>query len=134
MHVYIPVEAGYTYEQTRGFAQVLCHLVVNERPELFTVPRNLSSRQKGRVYFDWIQNAEGKTISAPYVLRAHPGAPVATPLAWYEVRPGLRPNQFHIGNSMRRFDRVGDLFEGVNSRRQRMEPALERMSDLMKSD
>ena len=38
-----------------------------------------SKRAKGRVYFDYLQIGRGKTISAPYVLRAHPGAPVATP-------------------------------------------------------
>ncbi len=133
MHVYVPVESGYTYEQTRNFAQILSHLVVGERPELFTTPRNVAARQKGKVYFDWMQNAEGKTISAPYVLRAYPGAPVATPLSWNEVRPGLKPQQFHIGNVLRRFERVGDLFAGVLKKPQQMEKALEKIQALMQS-
>jgi bifunctional non-homologous end joining protein LigD len=91
----------------------------------------VAARQKGKVYFDWIQNAEGKTISAPYVLRAYPGAPVATPLSWDEVRPGLKPQQFHIGNVLRRFERVGDLFAGVLKKPQEMEKALEKISQLM---
>jgi bifunctional non-homologous end joining protein LigD len=131
MHVYVPVESGYSYEQTRNFAQILSHLVVAERPDLFTTPRNVAARQKGKVYFDWMQNAEGKTISAPYVLRAYPGAPVATPLSWDEVRPGLKPQQFHIGNVLRRFERVGDLFAGVLKKPQEMEKALEKISQLM---
>ena len=57
-----------------------------------------------------------------------PGAPVATPLAWREVTPRLDPGQFHIGNALARFDRVGDLFEGVLKRPQRLEPALEKLS------
>jgi len=61
----------------------------------------VSAREKGKVYFDYLQNASGKTISAPYVLRAHPGAPVATPLKWEEVVPGLKPQQFHIANVLR---------------------------------
>jgi bifunctional non-homologous end joining protein LigD len=131
MHVYVPVESGYTYEQTRNFAQILSHLVVTERPEWFTTPRHVASREKGKVYFDWMQNAEGKTISAPYVLRAYPGAPVATPLSWDEVKPGLKPQQFHIGNVLRRFERVGDLFAGVLKKPQKIEPALEKISRLM---
>ncbi|HYL93191.1 MAG TPA: DNA ligase D [Alphaproteobacteria bacterium] len=125
MHIYIPVDGGYSYEQTRNFAQVLSHLAVAERPELFTTPRNVAARQKGKVYFDWMQNAEGKTISAPYVIRAYPGAPVATPLTWEEVRPGLKPSQFHIGNALRRFDRVGDLFSKVLTNRQDISRAVE---------
>jgi bifunctional non-homologous end joining protein LigD len=56
---------------------------------------------------------------------------VATPLEWDEVRPGLTPLQFHIGNVMRRFDRVGDLFSPVLNQPQEMEPALEKLSKLM---
>jgi bifunctional non-homologous end joining protein LigD len=127
MHVYIPLETEYTYAQSRAFAEVLARWVTAERPDLFTTPRNVASREKGKVYFDWMQNAEGKTISAPYVLRAHPGAPVATPLSWDEVRPGLKPAQFHLGNAARRFERVGDLFVGVLKKPQRLENALERL-------
>ena len=131
MHVYIPLETRYTYAQTRAFAEILSRWVTAEQPEIFTTPRNLAARQKGKVYFDWMQNAEGKTISAPYVLRAHPGAPVATPLSWDEVKPGLKPSQFHIANVLRRFDRVGDLFAGVLKKPQRMEAALEKLGGLV---
>ena len=109
MHVYVPVEPIYSSAQTRQFAEILARWVAAERPDLFTTPRMVSAREKGKVYFDYLQNASGKTISAPYVLRAHPGAPVATPLKWDEVVPGLKPQQFHIANVLRRFERVGDL-------------------------
>ena len=128
MHVYLPVEPIYTFQQTRSFAEILARWMAGERPDLFTTPRTVAAREKGKVYFDYLQNASGKTISAPYVLRAYPGAPVATPLNWSEVQPGLRPTQFHIGNAMRRFDRVGDLFAGVLKSPQKLEPALERIS------
>jgi len=128
MHLFIPLEPRYTYEQARGFAELLAALVTHERPDLFTTPRAVSRREKGRVYFDWAQIAQGKTISAPYVLRAYPGAPVGTPLAWREVTPKLRPEQFNIGNVLARFDRVGDLFEAVLKKPQQLEPALEKLS------
>jgi bifunctional non-homologous end joining protein LigD len=128
MHLFVPLEPHYTYEQVRSFAELLATLVSHERPDLFTTPRAVSKREKGRVYFDWAQIAQGKTISAPYVLRAYDGAPVATPLAWREVTPRLRPEQFHIGNALARFDRVGDLFEGVLKRPQKLETGLEKLA------
>jgi bifunctional non-homologous end joining protein LigD len=131
MHIYVPVVARYTYSQTRSFAEILARWVNAERPELFTTPRTVAAREKGKVYFDYLQNATGKTISAPYVLRAYPGAPVATPLSWDEVRPGLTPAQFHIANALRRFERVGDLFSGVLSQPQEIEPALEKVEKLI---
>jgi bifunctional non-homologous end joining protein LigD len=131
MHIYVPVEPIYEFNQTRAFAEVLARWVASERPDLFTTPRTVSAREKGKVYFDYLQNASRKTISAPYVLRAHPGAPVATPLKWEEVVPGLKPQQFHIANVLRRFDRVDDLFEGVLKKPQELGPALEKLSGAM---
>jgi len=106
--------------------------VTRERPELFTTPRAVVKREKGKVYFDYLQIVEGKTISAPYVLRAHEGAPVATPLEWTEVKKGLSPTQFHIGNVLERFARVGDLFEAVLTKRQRIEKPLEKLEPLLR--
>ena len=131
MHVYVPVEPIYNSTQTRQFAEILARWVAAERPDLFTTPRMVSAREKSKVYFDYLQNASGKTISAPYVLRAHPRAPVATPLKWDEVVPGLKPTQFHIANVLRRFERVGDLFAGVLKKPQELGPALERLGKAM---
>ena len=128
MHVYIPLEPVYTYEQVRSFAELLSILVINQQPDLFTTPRTVSRRKKAKVYFDYLQISSAKTIAAPYVLRAHPGAPVSAPLDWSEVRPGLEPAQFNIHNAIERFERTGDLFEGVLRKPQRLEPALERVA------
>jgi bifunctional non-homologous end joining protein LigD len=127
MHIYVPLEPEYSYDQVRAFAEILARLAERERPDLFTLPRTVSKREKGKVYFDYLQIGRGKTISAPYVLRAHPGAPVATPLDWSEVREGLEPGSFHIRNALARFDRTGDLFAPVLKLKQLLEPALERL-------
>jgi bifunctional non-homologous end joining protein LigD len=132
MHVYVPVEPIYEFAQTRSFAEILARWVAAERPDLFTTPRMVAAREKGKVYFDYLQNASRKTISAPYVLRAHPGAPVATPLKWEEIVPGLKPAQFHIANVLRRFERVGDLFNGVLTKPQELAPALEKLGQAMR--
>jgi bifunctional non-homologous end joining protein LigD len=128
MHIFVPLEPLYTYGQVRAFAEGLAALGAAERPDLFTTSRAVSRRDKGKVYFDWQQIAQGKTISAPYVLRAYPGAPVSTPLDWNEVTPRLRPEQFHLGNALDRFSRVGDLFEGVLKRPQRLEAAIDKLA------
>jgi bifunctional non-homologous end joining protein LigD len=126
MHIYIPLEPVYTFEQVRSFAELLSVLVIKQKPDLFTTPRTVSQRKKAKVYFDYLQISSAKTIAAPYVLRAHPGAPVSTPLDWSEVKAGLEPGQFNIHNVLDRFERTGDLFEAVLTKPQRLEPALER--------
>jgi len=132
LHVYIPVEPVYTYEETRTFAELIARLVFQDNPDLFTTPRAVEKRKKNRVYFDYLQNGKSKTIAAPYVLRAYPGAPVATPLEWAEVKHGLHPNQFHIRNARERFREKGDLFAGVLENPQRIEGALEKIEKLFR--
>jgi bifunctional non-homologous end joining protein LigD len=132
MHVYIPVEPVYTYEETRTFAELIARLVFDQKPELFTTPRSVSKRKTNRVYFDYLQNGKSKTIAAPYVLRAYPGAPVATPLEWSEVQPGLHPKQFNLTNVRPRFAQKGDLFAGVLEKPQRLEEPLTKLEKLFR--
>jgi bifunctional non-homologous end joining protein LigD len=132
MHVYIPVEPVYTYEETRTFDELIARLVFDQKPELFTTPRSVSKRKTNRVYFDYLQNGKSKTIAAPYVLRAYPGAPVATPLEWSEVQPGLHPKQFNLTNVRPRFAQKGDLFAGVLEKPQRLEEPLTKLEKLFR--
>ena len=107
-------------------------LLSRSRPDLFTTPRSVAKREKGKVYFDHLQIGGGKTIAAPYVLRAYDGAPVSTPLEWSEVRPGLLPTQFHIGNALQRFARVGDLFQETLTKRQKLEKPIAKLEPLVR--
>jgi bifunctional non-homologous end joining protein LigD len=132
MHVYIPIEPIYTYEEARTFADLISRVVIAEKKDLFTTPRSVQKRQKNRVYFDYLQIGKSKTIAAPYVLRAYPGAPVATPLEWGEVKVGIEPRQFNISNALERFEKKGDLFRGVLDKPQQFEGALEKLAGLFR--
>jgi bifunctional non-homologous end joining protein LigD len=74
-----------------------------------TLDRSLSAR-RGRLYFDCMQNAYGKTVIAPYSLRGVDGAPVSTPLRWSEVKTGLDPKAFSLRTMPARLRDLGDLF------------------------
>jgi bifunctional non-homologous end joining protein LigD len=131
MHIYVPLEPRYSYEQVRSFAEIIARVAAADRPDLFTTPRPVARREQGKVYFDYLQIGESKTIAAPYVVRAYPGAPVATPLAWREVTPSLMPSHFHIRNALDRFARTGDLFAPVLKNLQKLEPAMEELEKLV---
>ncbi|MBV8551178.1 MAG: DNA ligase D [Acidobacteriaceae bacterium] len=134
MHIYVPVEPVYTYDQVRSLAELVAYLALEREPNLFTTPRSVEKRKKERVYFDYLQIGIGKTIAAPYVVRAYDGAPVSTPLDWKEVRRGLRPNDFRLDNAIERFERVGDLFTPVLQGGQKLEDVLERVQELHQGD
>jgi bifunctional non-homologous end joining protein LigD len=132
LHIYVPLEPIYTYGQVRSFAEIIARLAIAQRRDLFTTPRSVEKREKGKVYFDYLQISSGKTISAPYVLRAFPGAPVSTPLLWNELTRDLTPDRFTIANAPDRFARVGDLFKPVLNTAQRLESALEKLGSQIK--
>jgi bifunctional non-homologous end joining protein LigD len=65
------------------------------------------------VYIDFLQNARGQTLAAPYSVRPKPGATVSTPLEWKEVNQRLDPSGFTIKNILKRIEKKGDLWKPV---------------------
>ncbi len=124
IHVLVPIKPRYGYEQVAEFAERVAHRVAQEHPRYATVVRSLSRRQPGHVYIDHLQNAKGKTIAAPYSVRARPGATVSAPLEWREVQKGLSPQQFTLQDMPARLRDKGDLFRGVLDHPQPLDDAL----------
>jgi bifunctional non-homologous end joining protein LigD len=112
MHIYIPLEGKYTYEQSQLFANIIVKLVHKQIPDFTSLERSIAAR-KGKMYLDFLQNRPGATIAGPYSLRPKPGATVSMPLDWEEVKPGLTIQHFHIHNALDRLRETGDLFKGV---------------------
>ena len=101
------------------FAVAITQTLERGLPDLATTERSISKR-RGRLYLDAFQNGFGKTIVAPYAVRAVEGAPVSTPLAWSEVSPKLDPQAFTIKTLKARLDKVGDLFAPALKGNQRL--------------
>jgi bifunctional non-homologous end joining protein LigD len=112
MHIYIPTEAKYTYDQTQMFARILVDIVHKQFPDYTSLERMVAKR-KGKMYLDFLQNRPGATIAGPYSLRPKIGATVSMPLHWDEVKPGLTMKDFTIFNAIDRLKTEGDLFKGV---------------------
>jgi bifunctional non-homologous end joining protein LigD len=112
IHIYIPMGAKYTYDQTQLFARILVNRVHEEIPEYTSLERMISNR-KGKMYLDFLQNRPGATIAGPYSLRPKLGATVSMPLDWDELKPGLKMRDFTIFNALDRLKIEGDLFKGA---------------------
>jgi len=112
MHIYIPLNAKYSYEQSQMFAKIIVTLVHKQIPDYTSLERMISAR-KGKMYLDFLQNRPGATIAGPYSLRPKLGATVSMPLHWAEVKPGLKMTDFNIFNAIERLQTEGDLFNGV---------------------
>lgn len=75
------------------------------RPESLVVLSMSKRERRGRIYFDDARNRPGATAVLPYSVRARPGAPVAAPITWTELRRGIAPGNFSMGAVVRRIAR-----------------------------
>jgi bifunctional non-homologous end joining protein LigD len=122
MHVIVPIERRYTFEDTRRFAEIVAGAIARTHRGLATT--QWSKRDRRGVLIDANQNGEGKTIASVYSVRPRPGAPVSTPLRWEEVTEDLDPRAFTMDVVLARIGEHGDLFEGALTTKQRLNEAL----------
>lgn len=118
IHVFVPLRPGYTHEQVTDFACSIAAAIAAKVPGI-TVERALAKR-RGRLYLDCMQNGYGKTVVAPYSLRALDGAPVSAPLLWSEITKSLDPLRFNLRTMPDRLAKVGDLFAAVFENRAKL--------------
>jgi bifunctional non-homologous end joining protein LigD len=122
MHVLVPIERRYTFDDTRRFAEIVAGAIARTNRGLATTEWAKSKRRG--VLIDSNQNGEGKTIASVYSVRPRRGAPVSTPLRWEEVNEDLDAASFTIESVRRRIEEHGDLFEGVLKNKQKLTEAL----------
>jgi bifunctional non-homologous end joining protein LigD len=119
IHVFVPIAPGPTHDQATGFAEQVARAVVKVLPKIATVER-MKDKRGGKLYVDYGQNGEGRTVVAPYTIRARDGAVVSTPVTWDEVTDDLDPTQFTLRTVPDRVKQQGDLFAGVLAGKQRL--------------
>lgn len=111
LQVYIPLpENLYSYHDTRLFTSFIADYLVSREPDSFTIER-MKKNRGNRLYLDYVQHSEGKTIVAPYSMRGNEHAGVATPLFWDEITEKLDPKMFNMQNALDRIKKQIDPFK-----------------------
>lgn len=113
LQIYIPIPPVYSYEVLRDFNAFLAKYLVHRYPQQITIERLIQKRGK-KVYFDYLQYGEGKTLPAPYSVRATKTGTVSAPVTWEEVESGFLPTDFTLKNMKQRVMDQGDLFQGMS--------------------
>jgi len=127
IHVYVPIKAEYSFEKVSDLVERIAEAVARENPRTATAERSRQKRRKTQIYVDFLQNAYGKSVVAPYSVRPRPGATVSAPLDWTEVEEKkISIKDFTIKNMLARVKEKGDLFRPVLSKRQELEEAFEK--------
>jgi bifunctional non-homologous end joining protein LigD len=119
LHVHVPLAGRDDFDTARRFARQVSDVLAAREPDRLTTQQRREGRGD-RVYADVMRNAYAQTVVTPFSVRARPGAPVATPLAWDELEdPGLTPLRFTLRTVGERLDRLGtsDPWAGLARRR-----------------
>jgi bifunctional non-homologous end joining protein LigD len=124
LQLYVPLNSGATYGETKPFSRSVAEALAIRRPEL-VVSNMKKSLRGGKVLLDWSQNDPHKTTVCVYSLRARERPTVSMPVTWSEVRRCLRARDpsllsFETDAALRRVEKRGDLFAPMLSLKQEL--------------
>jgi bifunctional non-homologous end joining protein LigD len=124
LQVYVPLNSDVEYAQTKPAARAIAEVLEAQRPQRI-VSRMARALRAGKVFIDWGQNTEHKSMVCAYSVRAKARPTVSTPVRWSEVEaavdagdPGLLV--FEMNDVLERVARDGDLFAEVLTMRQQL--------------
>jgi bifunctional non-homologous end joining protein LigD len=108
VHVVTPLDGRTDFDEVRAFAVENARYLVDRQPAELTIEQRKEKRGS-RVFIDTLRNSYAQTAVASYALRARPGAPVAAPVTWDELKKSeLQPQSYNMKNIFQRLDSRGD--------------------------
>jgi bifunctional non-homologous end joining protein LigD len=134
LHIVVPLAANDDFDAVRTFAHRVARLASERDPDNVTVAQRKNKR-KGRLFVDYLRNAYGQNSVAPYSLRAKPGAPVATPLDWHELRDDdLDSQTYTMANIFRRLGQKEDPWRDFTEKACKLDDARQQVDKLLETE
>jgi len=124
LQIYVPLNTAVTYDETKELSHALAEYLEREHPDL-VVSKMSKALRKGKIFVDWSQNDEHKTTICVYSMRAKEQPTVSTPVTWEEVATTAKKKDakrlvFRCDQTVKRVERMGDLFEEVETLKQKL--------------
>lgn len=129
LHIYVPILNIFSYEQTKSFAEVIANMMVSKFPKRVTLEWSTIKR-KGKVFFDYNQNARGKTIASVYSLRPTVNATVSMPVEWKKL-DSIFPTDFTILSAPEIVRKNDDYWQNVLSDKQDLRKIISQADELL---
>jgi bifunctional non-homologous end joining protein LigD len=90
LHVVAPLEPELEWDRVKEFTRLVAEFLVKAEPQLF-VANMAKGKREGKIFVDYLRNAETASAVSAYSARARKDAGVSTPLEWDELgRADLR--------------------------------------------
>ena len=104
LHVTVELACKDTWAAVKAFAAAMAQEMVAAAPTAYIATMSKAKRQ-GKIFIDYFRNDYTATAIADYAVRARPGAPVALPLEWAELKAVKSASQFTIKDVLKRLAR-----------------------------
>jgi bifunctional non-homologous end joining protein LigD len=125
LHVYVPLNRKETaFEDTKTFSKTVAGTMQKHYPDLVTA-KMAKKERNGKVFINWSQNDDSKTMVCVYSLRARERPFVSFPLEWTELDNLAGhgdPERLQVMHSeaVSRAEKKGDLFREVLVKEQKL--------------
>jgi bifunctional non-homologous end joining protein LigD len=130
LHIVVPIRPTLDWDQAKAFSKAIAERMVAEAPERYVATMSKAKRV-GKIFIDYLRNGRSATAICAYSTRARPGAPVALPLRWDELKNDSRDDHFNIRNVPARLRRSrSDPWEDFESAREPINAAKLRLSGI----
>ena len=101
LHVTVALAAKNRWPAVKAFGAAVAEEMVSAAPEAYVATMSKAKRT-GKIFIDYFRNDYTATAIADYGVRARPGAPVAVPLAWDELKGLESASGFSMKNVLKR--------------------------------
>jgi bifunctional non-homologous end joining protein LigD len=124
LHVVAPLVPELEWHEVKQFTKQLAEFLVRARPDLFTA-KIAKNRRGGKIFVDYLRNAETASAVAAFSPRARKDAGVSTPVSWDELGKKDIRKQFTVKSVPKRLKRLGaDPWADYPKTRQSITPAM----------
>lgn len=101
LHVTVPLAGRDKWPEVKAFGAAVAAELVQAAPEAYIASMSKAKRTR-KIFIDHFRNDYTATAIADYAVRARPGAPVALPLEWKELKSLKAANQFTMKSVLKR--------------------------------
>ncbi|GAB3541885.1 DNA ligase D [Noviherbaspirillum agri] len=126
LHLVVPLSRRQGWDEVAAFSQAVVQHLARMLPKLFSAKMGEKNRV-GKIFVDYLRNRRQASTVVPYSVRARPGLPVATPIAWDELELLAGPAAWTIASLPERLAKNGnDPWQEFFTTRQSLTAAMRR--------
>jgi len=101
LHVTVRLAGKDKWPAVKSFAASVAQEMVTASPDAYVATMSKAKRT-GKIFIDYFRNDYTATAIADYAVRARPGATVAAPLEWKELKTLKSASQFTMKDVLKR--------------------------------